>query len=361
MKLNDLLDMLRAEFALDVPGTLDTLAERQASPEAVPPSLPDMLSFLERSADVVQIVGMQGLAGFLQQVRTFSDLISHQDTAFSPPQAPGFTRAASLKWLSLWVEKASAYLDNPADPLAVSAIAKYLYRCPLKPDTDAVLALAALLAVKPSLPRDDPDAAPLDSATEDDVGLSTDEVDGDLLQALLVDAPQQLEQLETTLQRWATGLVSDADMLEAQRIAHTFKGSGNIIGLPGIGRMAHRLEDILEYALEATRNHEAVNPAMARDSLRAVLTLQQMTAYLQGEEAVPQDAKSVLQRLLDWVQWIRDGQALSASPEPLDGAAAAAVPGAENTIAMQTAPGKQGIQAGSSHPHDCRCALVLIA
>ena len=342
MKLDDLLEMLRAEFALDVPGTLDTLAEWQASPDAVPHALPDMLSFLDRSAEVVQIVGMQGLAGFLQQVRTFSELISHPDTAFSPPHAPGFTRIASIAWLASWLEKASTYLDSPADPLTVSAIAKYLYRCPLKPDTDAVLALAALLAVKPSLPRDDPDTTPLELASDDDVSLSTEEVDGDLLQALLVDAPQQLEQLETTLQRWASGLVSDAEMLEAQRIAHTFKGSGNIIGLPGIGRLAHRLEDILEYALESTRNHEAVNPAMARDSLRAVLTLQQMTAYLQGEEAAPQDAKSVLQRLLDWVQWIRDGQALSANPEPLSGAAAAAVPGVENAIAVQGEPIMQG-------------------
>ncbi len=352
MKLDDLLDMLRAEFALDVPGTLDTLAEWRASPDVAPQTLPDMLSFLDRSAEVVQIVGMQGLAGFLQQVRTFSDLISHHDTAFSPPQAPGLTRIASVTWLSSWVEKASAYLDNPADPLTVSAIAKYLYRCPLKPDTDAVLALATLLAVKPSLPRDDPDAAPLELALDDDVGLSTEEVDGDLLHALLVDAPQQLELLESTLQRWASGLVSDAEMLEAQRIAHTFKGSGNIIGLPGIGRLAHRLEDILEYALEAVRSSQAVNPAMARDSLRAVLTLQQMTAYLQGEEAAPQDAKNVLQRLLDWVQWIRDGQALSASPEPLEGAAAAAVPGAENALVMHAAQGEQGLQGGGASSPD---------
>ena len=162
MKLNDLLDMLRAEFALDVPATLETLAEWQVSLDAVPATLPDMLSFLDRSAEVVQIVGMQGLAGFLQQVRTFSELVSRPDTVFSPPGAAGFTRVASLKWLSGWPEKATAYMDKPADPLAVETIAKYLYRCPLKPDTDAVLDLAALLAIKPSLPNDDPDAAPLE-------------------------------------------------------------------------------------------------------------------------------------------------------------------------------------------------------
>ena len=112
-------------------------------------------------------------------------------------------------------------------------------------------------------------------------------------------------------------------------------------GLPGIGRLAHRLEDILEYAMEAVGRSEAVNPAMARDSLRAVLALQQMTAYLQGEEAAPQDTKSVLQRMLDWVGWIRAGQALTASPAPLDGAVGLAV----ETRNQDTAPESAAHQA----------------
>lgn len=352
MKIDDLLDMLRAEFALDVPATLDTLAEWQTEPATVPQTLPDMLSFLARSSEVVQIVGLQGLAGFLQQVREFADLVSHPNTVFTPPGAPLFTRAAAVKWLCAWVEKATFYLENPATPSAVEALAKYLYRCPLKPDTDAVLALAASLAVLPALPTDDPEVAPLEPATEADVGLATDEVDGDLMQALLLDAPQQLEQLESTLQRWASGVVTDAEMLEAQRIAHTFKGSGNIIGLPGIGRLAHRLEDILEHALEAVRRGDVANPAMARDTLRAVLTLQQMVAFLQGEEAAPHDAKSVLQRLLDWVQWIRAGEASSAQPEPLDGRAARpqpaerAVVGDESAPVLQPSPVAQAAQSG---------------
>ena len=152
MKLYDLLDMLRVELALDMPLTLETLNQWQARPDEVPETLPDMLSFLDRSVEVVQIVGMKGFAGFLQQVRTFSELVGRTDTAFSPPGVAGFTRAASLKWLASWPEKATAYIDKPADPQAVEAIAKYLYRCPLKPHTDAVLDLAALLAVAPSMP-----------------------------------------------------------------------------------------------------------------------------------------------------------------------------------------------------------------
>jgi chemosensory pili system protein ChpA (sensor histidine kinase/response regulator) len=328
--------MLRAEFALDLPGTQATLTAWSTDPQAVPPSLPDMLSFLDRSAEVVQIVGMQGFSAFLQQIRGFADLVSQPDTIYSPQHARGFTRLASVAWLTSWPEKATAYLDKPADPQAVELLAKYLYRCPLKPDTDAVLELATLLAVKPSVPGDDPDTAPLERAEDADVALPTGDVDGDLLQALLLDAPQQLELLEAALQRWAAGHALAPEMLEAQRIAHTFKGSGNIIGLPGIGRLAHRLEDILEYAMEAVGTGEPVNPAMARDSLRAVLSLQQMTAYLQGEEAAPQDTKKVLQRLLDWVGWIRDGQALTASPAALDGAVGSTAAGADEPATSQS-------------------------
>ncbi len=320
--------MLRAEFTLDVPGAQATLNAWLDKPDTVPSELPDMLSFLDRSAEVVQVVGMQGFSAFLQQIRSFADLLSQPGISFTPRHAPHFTQLASLKWLASWPEKATAYLDKPADPQTVELLAKYLYRCPLKPDTDAVLALATTLAIQPSVPGDDPDMAPLEPAQDADVALPTGDVDGDLLQALLLDAPQQLEQLETALQRWAAGQASAPSMLEAQRIAHTFKGSGNIIGLPGIGRLAHRLEDILEYAMEAVERSEAVNPAMARDSLRAVLALQQMTAYLQGEEAAPENSKSVLQRLLDWVGWIRDGQALTASPAPLDGVSLAPLVGA---------------------------------
>ena len=317
--LDDLLDMLRAEFALDVPRAQQTLVQWQATPQTPPDDLPEMLSLLDRSAEVVQVVGMHGLANFLQHISQFARRISNADTVFSPPGARSFTQAASVAWLSTWVDKTSEYLAAPASPAAVEAIAKYLYRCPAKLETNALLALAEQLAVPPNLPTDELESGPLETASDDDTGLSLDDVDNDLLQALLQDAPVQLEQLETVLQHWARGQVDAPKMLEAQRIAHTFKGSGNIIGLPGIGRMAHRLEDVLEYALGTVQNQQRANPAMARDALRAVLSLQQMVAFLQGEDAAPTDLKPVLQRLLDWVELIRSGEAASAAPPPLAG------------------------------------------
>ena len=112
--------MLRAEFALDLPATSNTLAEWSADPSVCPADLPDMLSFIDRSAQVVQVVGMQGFSAFLQQIRSFADLVSQPSTVFAPANAPGFTRVLSVKWLTSWPEKAAAYLSQPADVKANS-------------------------------------------------------------------------------------------------------------------------------------------------------------------------------------------------------------------------------------------------
>ena len=97
--------MLRAEFALDVPGAQATLNAWLARPDTVPSALPDMLSFLDRSAEFVQVVGMQGFSAFLQQIRSFANMVSQPNVVFSPRHAPNFTQLASVKWLASWPEK----------------------------------------------------------------------------------------------------------------------------------------------------------------------------------------------------------------------------------------------------------------
>jgi chemotaxis protein histidine kinase CheA len=119
------------------------------------------------------------------------------------------------------------------------------------------------------------------------------------------------------LDNLAKGTATEAQLVEAQRIAHTFKGSGNIIGLPGIGRLSHRLEDVMEWALESVQEGLPVNPAAVRDMQHAVGVLQHMVAHLQGEETAPSEAIDSLQRLLDWVGWMRDGSIDTQAPEAL--------------------------------------------
>jgi chemotaxis protein histidine kinase CheA/ActR/RegA family two-component response regulator len=316
MTIDDLLSLLREEFALDVSTTQQALAQAAQHPATAAEHIEPMLGFIERSIQASALVGLHGWGGYLQQIAEFAQTQMHA------PDGP------SLVWLEAWMGPAQAYLEEPAEPGRVDAILNFLRACPREADESVLELLRNLLLTPPALTAEDLAAstALLDPATEEDVSLATDDVDTGLLSAMLVDAPEQLDKLLVHLDNLANGTATQAQLVEAQRIAHTFKGSGNIIGLPGIGRLSHRLEDVMEWALESVQEGHPVNPAAVRDMQHAVGVLQHMVAHLQGEEAAPSEAMESLQRLLDWVGWMRDGSIDTQAPEPLAaGATEAAV------------------------------------
>jgi chemotaxis protein histidine kinase CheA/ActR/RegA family two-component response regulator len=308
MTIDDLMGLLREEFALDIPHTQEGLAQAVAHPEAAAQYIEPLLGVIERSIQASALVGLHGWGGYLQQIAEFAAVQAVQP------------ELASLQWLEGWIAPALGYLDAPASQASTDAIVHYLLACPQAPDASVVELLREMLLVPPALAAEEEAAAnaPLEPATAEDLSLATDEVDLGLLSAMLGDAPEQLEKLLGHLDRLAAGESSAAQMVEAQRIAHTFKGSGNIIGLPGIGRTAHRLEDVMEWALEQVQAGKTVNPAAIRDMQHAVGILQHMVAHLQDEEAPPEGGLENLQRLLDWAGWIRDGSVHERTPDPLD-------------------------------------------
>ena len=308
MTIDDLLGLLREEFALDIPSTQDGLAQAVVQPEAAAQYIEPMIGVIERSIQASALVGLHGWGGYLQQIAEFSMLQAGQPDA------------TSLQWLQGWIAPAMGYLEAPATQASTDAIVHYLHACPQPPDAAVVELLREMLLVPPALAAEEAAAAnaPLEPASPEDMSLATDEVDLGLLSAMLADAPEQLEKLLEHLDRLATGGSTVSQLIEAQRIAHTFKGSGNIIGLPGIGRTAHRLEDVMEWALEEVQDGKTVNPAAVRDMQHAVGILQHMVAHLQDEESPPEGGVENLQRLLDWVGWIRDGSADTQTPEALE-------------------------------------------
>jgi chemotaxis protein histidine kinase CheA/ActR/RegA family two-component response regulator len=305
--INAMMELLRDEFAQELPATRDTLAQWHSTPSKPPESVADMLSLLERFTQAVQTVGMEGLASYLLVIQTLTQELLDTTTA-SNDQALG------VVWLTHWADEVNAFLENPAEPAVVESMVTYLEQCPTPFAREHVLEIAAQLLTLPTISQEDSDAEALllIDATDDDVALPTEDVDPELLYALLADAPQQLDDMEHAVVQWGSGTCSEADMQEAMRSAHTLKGSGSIIGLPGVGKLAHRLEDILEYAVDGLRmvdgRVQRPSEALARDVLQAVHCLQQMVSHLQGNEEAPDNAKAVLQRLLDWVKLIHSGE-----------------------------------------------------
>jgi chemotaxis protein histidine kinase CheA/ActR/RegA family two-component response regulator len=332
MTLDDLLSLLREEFALDVAATQQALDNAARQPSGAPEHIEPMLGFIERSIMASALVGLHGWGGYLQQIAEFAA------GQMAAPQKP------ALEWLQGWLVPAQGYLQAPASPASSTAILNYLRECPAQPDESVLQLLGEMLLVPPALAAEELAAAnaPLEAAQPEDVSLATDEVDSGLLSAMLADAPEQLDKLLVHLENLAAGVATVPQLIEAQRIAHTFKGSGNIIGLPGIGRTAHRLEDVMEWALESVEKGRAVNPATVRDMQHAVGVLQHMVAHLQGEEAAPSQAQESLQRLLDWVGWIRDGSVSDQTPEALVGG------GVELADMAAVQPGSTAAGAGAA-------------
>jgi chemotaxis protein histidine kinase CheA/ActR/RegA family two-component response regulator len=310
--ITEMTALLHDEFAQELPATRETLAQWKAAPDQVPTSVADMLSLLKRFTQAVETVGFEGLGCYLSHIQVFTQQLI-QDSKVQEPSITATDQTLRVIWLGEWVDQVNVYLEHPANAAVVESMATYLSMCPVPFTDEQILDTAGLLLVLPNMTDEDADELALleTPASDEDVALPTEELDPELLYALLADAPQQLDELEQTISQWSTGTCSEADMQEALRCAHTLKGSGGIIGLPGIARLAHRLEDVLMYAAEQLSMHDgdALRPPedLSRDVLQAVHCLQQMVSHLQGNEDAPTNAKRVLQSLIDWVKLIRSG------------------------------------------------------
>jgi len=138
------------------------------------------------------------------------------------------------------------------------------------------------------------DAAP-EALTVADLTLDIgNDVAADLIDAFMNDSPPQAAEVTQSLTGWiATPGATDL-LLHAKRAAHTLKGSANILGIRGVAKLAHRLEDVLEIC-EA----DAVPPSpyRARALMSAADCLAQMVAAVAGEDAAPDNTLAVIELL----------------------------------------------------------------
>jgi chemosensory pili system protein ChpA (sensor histidine kinase/response regulator) len=120
------------------------------------------------------------------------------------------------------------------------------------------------------------------------------DVDGALLDAFLHDSPPQAAEVTHSLQGWIANPAHTELLRNAKRAAHTLKGSANILGIRGVAKLAHRLEDILEIC-----EMESAPPSSMRAQalMSAADCLEQMVATVAGEDSAPENALGVVELL----------------------------------------------------------------
>ncbi len=295
----------RKELIQLVISELDDICDEYASPEfsSTGAATHDIHAFYielaeqaETIANAVELIDLQGLAIAIRKVSEFLHVIALDTSRHSNEL---------LNIIQQWPVQIHNYLNNIADTVTSKSIIDFLRQSAFSGviDSEEFDTIESLL-LKPEFSEDQHVERQV-KASEDDISLQLpDNVNQELLDGLLHDLPEQAEEFSSSIQ----GLNEhhQIEYLEvAQRIAHTLKGAGNVVGVRGIASLTHHLEDILEIQYKAGKVPctELINVLMdAADVLEA------MSEHLMGLDEPPDNALEILQQILDWANRIdREG------------------------------------------------------
>ncbi len=144
--------------------------------------------------------------------------------------------------------------------------------------------------------------------TEDMVRLDLGDAQPQLIQGLLVELPELVRQFEQSIDRYLNS-GDMGDLAPAQRLAHTIKGSANVVGIAGAANLMHFMEDLLEAAARSDRPIEGEFPALLQDASDCLAA---MADHLAGRGLVPDDTARVMADIVDWVRLFKSGDAFTA-------------------------------------------------
>ena len=134
----------------------------------------------------------------------------------------------------------------------------------------------------------DPDAISLQFA--EDVNLR-------LIDVFHVEVPEQITALSTLIQSMSAGN-SDIEIIrKAQRIAHTVKGTANIVGLTAAATLTHLLEDVFDYLVD---NKAQLGHALGEILVESCDHLEEIIASVCDKEQAPTNTYQILLQLNEW-------------------------------------------------------------
>ena len=258
----------------------------------------DYLRRFANAADMLDLPAVKELASFFESNALALAEASSEDR--------GHVERQSL--FAEWPQLLSGFLAKPDD---ASTLGRLMLQTqdpawPTPMDEEQALDLAERL-LSEVMPDDGSQAdeksstnLPLPtSVSDDDVRLSfSNDINQQLVNAFLHEAPQHVNRLSQSVQRIAGNQAGIEDISQAQRAAHTIKGSANIAGVAGIANLTHRMEDILEFFASRER---LPSPGLGDTLLHASDCLEVMVEHLLGMGPPPAQSLGVLRKLIDWV------------------------------------------------------------
>jgi chemosensory pili system protein ChpA (sensor histidine kinase/response regulator) len=287
MRGQDLLTALADELSGLAPELAQAYDSGSGEPAAAAHAYVTTVNRLSEAA------GYMGLDGVQRICACVLENLSHLDTGDIDERVlvrPFFTE---------WAGLLEAHLRDPALGAHIDALLRHFGGgwVPLPLEGDALAALRTELeaALQVGAALDQAEDSPPEALTAADLALTIgQDIDAALLDAFMNDSPPQAAEVTQSLSGWIEVPARRELLLQAKRAAHTLKGSANILGIRGVAKLAHRLEDVLEIC-EA--DAAAPSASRSRALMSAADCLEQMVAAVCGEDSPPEHALGVISEL----------------------------------------------------------------
>lgn len=128
-----------------------------------------------------------------------------------------------------------------------------------------------------------------------------EDLNPELFEGLMIELPTQVTHFGEQLNQYIHQRDKNA-LASAQRIAHTLKGSANVVGISGLANFMHFSEDLLE---EISKHDEELTPSLKNLLVDMADTLAAMLDSLLAGDTVGVLELSVMQQVLDAYHAIR--------------------------------------------------------
>ena len=262
--------------------------------ESVQNSLQQAGDELERFANAAKTAGFEGLAQTCIHVNVNLQCFLEQVDSFTSERLD-----LLLEWLGQVQEYLPSFNESNAGQFVAAGLMDEQWALPLSFEELATIMLQ--IRSESLTVGDQFEAARVEIATDEDISIALpDDVNQELMELLLLELPVHTQQFSEAVQRLQSN-GSENDVEVAQRVAHTLKGCANTVGIKGIAVLTHHLEDIL---IACANEQKLPGRALSSALINASDCLENMSEALLGFSSPPDNAKVVLQEILDWANRI---------------------------------------------------------
>lgn len=298
---------------------------------------------IERYASAIAYVGLVAVSDALFAWHRNLERLAGEPQRFGEAHRMLLGRLPKL-WAALFEAPSVEAAREALAPLADAA-----WPAPLEPATiDAARRAFASIVTVGTRRVAAPEAEPDDAAMSLEI---PPDADREVVDNLLCELPALSAAFSAAIERAQGG--SREELAQAQRIAHTLKGSANTVGVRAIASLTHRLEDLLQL-LDAGED-APLAPGLADVLSDGADCLAEMSEAVAGLGEPPARARDVHRSVGEWIARLLEdpgGRAVRAPApqrqdeappaamrhEPLDGLPAAPAPGAASRIEAVAAP-----------------------